>query len=691
MARNYLTIVLCLGLGALSGYWVADDNRKRELQLTTIYKPAPELDRPDPRMSPTIESESYYSAAYRASLEDLQQLIAHAQTLESARSKRTALTAAFSALTERNPEFAAQRALALPSIHRRVALGAVFESWPQDQQDKAIKVISQMHRALDQNAAADAFIASSPNHAQLAPLLKQELGFNFYPYKYYEQQLAAAVQQDVFAVLSQIDQYSYTTVRAIGETIAEQLLAQGPERALAAIASLPRREQQSIAGYFVYVWTEKDPEQALTVLKEEANFADQYQYLSQAIIQIAQSDLDRAQALAEGISGQAYYDAWLGIAEIWVKQDLTSARAWFDNLHDIRLRERVAQIIFQATFEQDPNAAIAMATQPGATGFAQTLRTLASQIAKRDPEQALTLLQETDQLKLKQQILISLGSTDPRLATDNLHLLPESDDQINVVTNLAISYARHDPEAALQWATELDGYVSKLALRQIAGRYIKINPTRANEILDELDDDAASVWLQALAQERALKQPQEALEWLRSQRHRPGYAAALSSALSRWSQSEPESALSWITQNLSADQPSEVALSIVDSLANQNPQLAAKHLDRMANGQTKDEATERLLNHWVRSDRSSATAWAQALPGGHNRDNALRHLAFRSGGTERIGLLNGIDAEHLRFNAWSRVIARAATFNKSDAANMVTQARLADSKKVTLQKLLDAQ
>ena len=305
-----------------------------------------------------------------------------------------------------------------------------------------------------------------------------------------------------------------------------------------------------------------------------------------------------------------------------------------------------------------------MATAKGATGYSRLLNSLAKRIVDSDPERAIQLAQEVDHTGLKENLLNELSRTRPLLAADHINLLPRGNDQANIAMSIAKHYAQQDPEGALKWALELEGVSSNWAIREVAQHFQQLDSERAVEILDELDGAAAATWLQAITTNQAFQQPYTVLEWLQSQQQRPGYERAIANTIQYWSSSEPESALAWVSENLSGNAAIQATLAISNQWASQDPQQAAQYVSTLDDGRAKEQATENLLNYWLNYDRSSAIGWVEDLPSGYNRDSALRNLGFRSNGAERTRLMNSIGAENLRFNAWSRIIARAAAIRQ---------------------------
>ena len=128
-----------------------------------------------------------------------------------------------------------------------------------------------------------------------------------------------------------------------GEVIAEQLLAQGPEQGLSILARLAPKHESLISSHFFQHWIETDPDAALEAIQTEPNVTNRDRQISRAITAIAKSDVARAQVLANRVSGRARYDAWSGITQIWIQQDMASELAWFDDLQDNRLRDTVGK------------------------------------------------------------------------------------------------------------------------------------------------------------------------------------------------------------------------------------------------------------------------------------------------------------------------------------------------------------
>jgi hypothetical protein len=60
---------------------------------------------------------------------------------------------------------------------------------------------------------------------------------------------------------------------------------------------------------------------------------------------------------------------------------------------------------------------------------------------------------------------------------------------------------------------------------------------------------------------------------------------------------------------------------------NDEPALAAKHVDRMADGPARERALLSLSDDWARRDPAAAAAWMSSLPAGAARDRLVAHAA----------------------------------------------------------------
>ena len=185
---KYLTILLCLILGGLSGYWIGQSASEQRTPPYISYEtklhqqthtPNPDPSSTNQSPSSTAEYGRYYSTADQANVAELQQLIRQAQTFVPARRRKAALSAAFGALVAENPEAAVEQAQTLSNVDRRTALNAVFESWPETQQHQAVSLIKEMTNRRDRNSAAQALLTSSLGSDQLAMLLMDELADDF--------------------------------------------------------------------------------------------------------------------------------------------------------------------------------------------------------------------------------------------------------------------------------------------------------------------------------------------------------------------------------------------------------------------------------------------------------------------------------------------------------------------------------
>lgn len=157
---------------------------------------------------------------------------------------------------------------------------------------------------------------------------------------------------------------------------------------------------------------------------------------------------------------------------------------------------------------------------------------------------------------------------------------------------LARSWARQDPDAAFLWASTT-GQGGSRAMIAALGETARTNPALAAELAGSIDGNDRT--------------------------------KAYAEIATRWGTLDFRQAEKWI-QGLPADHQGAIMAKAIAGLSIRDPQAAARHLDAMDAGTTRDLAVPELIRNWVGKDSSAAIDWLTSQPDEQARRYGMPYL-----------------------------------------------------------------
>lgn len=132
----------------------------------------------------------------------------------------------------------------------------------------------------------------------------------------------------------------------------------------------------------------------------------------------------------------------------------------------------------------------------------------------------------------------------------------------------------------------------------------------------------------AEARERALADPEAAMQWLQEQSRGAERLRGMLEVVALWAADDSEAALLWLESNAQGLARLETLNSGIELWAQRDPRAAASWIDGMANDQSKVSAAKSLASTWVKQNPAEASKWVSGLLPGAIRDEALTALAL---------------------------------------------------------------
>ncbi len=187
---------------------------------------------------------------------------------------------------------------------------------------------------------------------------------------------------------------------------------------------------------------------------------------------------------------------------------------------------------------------------------------------------------------------------------------------------IAGEWARQDPAAALAWANSLEKGKGQ-ALTAVVSEVAKTDPRKAVEMLGSMDAADRAGAYNVIAKQYGALDFDAALPWIRTL-PADEQAAALASAIGGLSNLDPAKAAIQSKTIEAGDAKDRLIGTIVGDLAKTNPQAAVAFLNGQDSEKALQDGMRPLMQQWVAKDATSALAYAQSLPVGPTRDNAIQ-------------------------------------------------------------------
>ena len=191
---------------------------------------------------------------------------------------------------------------------------------------------------------------------------------------------------------------------------------------------------------------------------------------------------------------------------------------------------------------------------------------------------------------------------------------------------IASEWARQDPAAAMVWAGSLTTEKDQ-ALNSVIGEVAKTDPKKAAGMLATLDSTDKTDAYRAVASQYGATNFAEAQAWIRSL-PAEDQAAAMASAISGLSKSDPQAASLQVAQMDAGDAKDRAISSVVNDWARVNPQAAADFLKQQDSENAQQDAMRQLMPTWVGQNASAALAYANSYEAGSVRDSALQSYVW---------------------------------------------------------------
>jgi len=175
-------------------------------------------------------------------------------------------------------------------------------------------------------------------------------------------------------------------------------------------------------------------------------------------------------------------------------------------------------------------------------------------------------------------------------------------------------YADVDPQAAKDWANQyLTGEPRDAAMASIVAELAVASPESANTLLDELhSEDGRRDAARSIAARLSERNPERGLAWAEALPQGPERLAALNGSLEVMSDAEPRLAVERFQSLGKPEDFAEVSRRLAENLALEDSAEGVRWAESLPPGMARDEALAGALRGWAISDPQRAFEYFQA-------------------------------------------------------------------------------
>lgn len=279
-----------------------------------------------------------------------------------------------------------------------------------------------------------------------------------------------------------------------------------------------------------------------------------------------------------------------------------------------------ARAILAAYSSANPQNAVAWLEDPDNDLAAQPklghvlAGTIANEWARNDPGSAFAwaaTLPDNQSAGAQIAVLRNLASTDPAHASELAISMPPGDGRTRAIAEVSGSWASRDADAALAWASSLEGEERHQATRQSLDTLTDTDPQQAAAHVESITDpDEQSRLLTTVAGSWAETQPAEAASWLADRPESGGKTDAMGWVAWHWTNADPQAASTWLIEQPESQSRDRAIGSLAKATFESDPASAVIWANTISDQNTRDQSVTRGLSAWAKQDPAAAAAWA---------------------------------------------------------------------------------
>ena len=315
-------------------------------------------------------------------------------------------------------------------------------------------------------------------------------------------------------------------------------------------------------------------------------------------------------------------------------QDVGQALGWYERVQDPRQRLVVGLALAEQLTRADPQRALAWAKDLEGEPQSGIYRQVVATLAETDPELALADARGLEHSQHRMFAIMTvaqvLSQQDPGRAVALLDDVESTDERSMLVQNIGMNWLQRDPEAALEWMLTSNAVSERAELIARAGAMLANSDLDAAiRLLPRLDRQDASAWRQqiaaGIAAERSVAQAQSFIAQFQGSPEYPQLMAAVVQGVSR---NDAAAAVRMLSDLPDGEQRWLLYRGVFMQYAEQDPRRAAEAVVAVRDEQAQhSNLVQQVVGRWASSDPAAADRFADDLPPGPQRDEAIQGAA----------------------------------------------------------------
>ena len=644
-------------------------------------------------------TQALYAMAARGDAATLKRLIDEAQQLPLEAERFAASRVLFQRLAQIDGNDALTHMRSLSLIREARMARVIFTAWAEVDLDEALEAVRALDNERSVQVAGEAVLAAFP-HASMETVdgIVARLPAGFDASGAQLERLAndpeASPEEALEAALRIADAATRGTA---ARGIAERWASADPAAALAfgqqiGHVDVRRAFLQGVFGR----WARNDADAALTAIVEMPPGPMRHPLRLTALKQLTAVDpgraLDWARRLEKGRNYGGYSTA---VVKQWAARDPVAASRRLAELPPDARNETMSTLAGHYA-NADPAGALDWATHLVAGNErVGALAAVAGVVARSDPDMAVAYLRalpdERERAAGLSAVVNQLASQgDAVLAATLLDDIPRHQQRRGAVFAVARSWALSDVSTALTFAESRVGPERAIAIDSIIGIWAELDLPAAAAYVRNRAAQLPSGAVVQVATRMAASDPAGALDWLQTTGRSPDRGSATMSVYSTWAGRDPAAAMAHAVR-LDDDEARARAVTMVASdWARVDARAAAQAVGDLPEDILRTFGVGQVMSSLMHDDPVYARRWAEGLPNGDSRDEALSHVVMNDtlDAADVVRVVNAIQSDSRRFEAMSGAVYGLARRDPDAATRLLGQVELTADQRRQLEEFI---
>lgn len=252
---------------------------------------------------------------------------------------------------------------------------------------------------------------------------------------------------------------------------------------------------------------------------------------------------------------------------------------------------------------------------PGGRGGGETVRVIAGEWAKQNPEAALRWARTLDEREAGDAIagiFQEVSQQDPKLAASMAAGLSDTE-RTDAYRSIAETWAVSDYAAADKWINTLSGDEQVAARSEAVEALAGIDPQRAaGEALKLPDGEQRDELIADVSRDWAREDPGAALTWLTANGGDGAIEEGIGRVMGSLASEEPAKAMEWIEAQPAGDVRDSAVQGYVFGNRDAAPSETIAIAETISNEETRERTVSRVAFQWMREDSDAALNYVQS-------------------------------------------------------------------------------